>query len=159
MTNNTTKPKTGTVVINGRTYTHKTRCGLFARELDLLSNNQTHPLNFAILDGSNEKFFPYTDQLNFYSSFNESGYDLFPLPATTTRPRELRDIIAELAKGGVPWVKYRLVSRVAGWAVSGTEISEETVIYWNKYGALFSTNPFKENPTILGPEITEELKP
>jgi hypothetical protein len=40
-------------------------------------------------------------------------------------------------------------------------ITEKTVERWNGTKALFSRNPFsdKEPLTIIGPEITEEVKP
>lgn len=157
---NTTQLKTGTVTINGRTYTHKTRDGCYAREVDLLIGGVNCPRKFAILEGGKEKVFSYTDQLKYHPSGHTCDADLSPLPATITRtrPRELKDVVAELAKGGVPWVKY---PEAGGWFISTLEITEKTVERWNGTKALFSRNPFsdKEPLTIIGPEITEEIKP
>jgi len=144
---NITQPKTGTVTINGRVYTHQTRGGSYAREVDLLTGAENCPRKFAILEMGRETVFIYTEQLKYHQSGHTCDADLSPIPATRTRPRELKDVVAELAKGVVPWIKY--ADHDNGWFMPGQCINAHTFTAWNDEKILFSPNPFKENPTII----------
>lgn len=147
MTNNTTQPKTGTVTINGRTYTHRHKYNDYLmRILDVVRDEQ-ETVYATLFPGK------VNEEVRF---FDVGDTEIVPIPAATTRPRELKDVVAELAKGGVPWMNH---PQITGWFLHQGVITDAEVKQWNVSGVLFSPNPFKESPTIIGPEITEEVKP
>lgn len=146
---NPTQPKTGTVTINGRVYTHYRICDngkkWLLRRLDISVASSVEPWAELLEDNKYETVCCYL----------VNDVDIVPIPATTTRPRELKDVVAELAKGGVPWFS----DDGKEWFLQTSYISQGLINLMNKEKHLFSPNPFKENPTIIGPEIPEELKP